>query len=138
MDNSVPIVATSVIWHIVWQLVAGSDLTSPELAGRIRARLVSVHQQSGRELLHYLLTPTEMHVLARTTSGKKLRGRVAGTSDPGYGATATMIGEAAICLAKDSARLAPRFGVLTPATAMGMRLVERLQSAGMTFDIHEA
>ena len=80
----------------------------------------------------------EMHVLARTTSGKKLRGRVAGTSDPGYGATATMIGEAAICLAKDSARLAPRFGVLTPATAMGMRLVERLQSAGMTFDIHEA
>jgi len=79
----------------------------------------------------------EMHVLARTQSGKKLRGRVAGTSDPGYGATATMIGETAICLAKDGARLAPRYGVLTPATAMGMRLVERLQSAGMTFDIHE-
>jgi hypothetical protein len=65
MENSVPTMATSVIWHIVWQLVQGSDLTSPELAGRIRARLLSVHRRPGRELLHYLLTPTEMHLLSR-------------------------------------------------------------------------
>lgn len=65
MDNTAPIAATSVIWHIVWQLVQGSDLASPELAGRIRARLLSVHRRPGRELLHYLLTPTEMHLLSR-------------------------------------------------------------------------
>ncbi|MDP9123714.1 MAG: hypothetical protein M3N82_03810 [Pseudomonadota bacterium] len=65
MENSVPIVATSVIWHIVWQLVQGNDLTSPEVAGRIRARLLAVHRRPGRELLHYLLTPTEMHLLSR-------------------------------------------------------------------------
>ena len=80
----------------------------------------------------------EMHVLALTESGKRLRGRVAGNSDPGYGETAKMIGESAICLAKDGARLMPRYGVLTPATAMGMRLVERLRKVGMTFDMHEA
>lgn len=80
----------------------------------------------------------EMHVLAKTESGKRLRGRVAGTRDPGYGETAKMLAESAVCLAKDGARLEPRFGVLTPATAMGMRLVERLRSAGMTFDIHDA
>jgi len=43
-----------------------------------------------------------------------------------------------MCLAMDGPRLEPRFGVLTPATAMGMRLVERLRAAGMTFDVHDA
>lgn len=80
----------------------------------------------------------EMHVVAKTESGKRLRGRIAATRDPGYGETAKMLAESAMCLAKDGARLEPRFGVLTPATAMGMRLVERLRAAGMTFDIHDA
>ncbi|MBX3224963.1 MAG: saccharopine dehydrogenase NADP-binding domain-containing protein [Labilithrix sp.] len=80
----------------------------------------------------------ELHVLAETESGRRLRGRVAGTKDPGYGETAKMLSESAMCLAKDGARLEPRFGVLTPATAMGMRLVERLRTAGMTFDVHDA
>ena len=79
----------------------------------------------------------EMHVLAETESGKRLRGRIAGTRDPGYGETAKMLSETAMCLAKDGARLDARFGVLTPASAMGMRLVERLRAAGMTFDMHD-
>ncbi len=79
----------------------------------------------------------EMHVLAKTESNKRLRGRIAGTRDPGYGETAKMLGESAICLAKDEARLEPRFGVLTPASAMGKRLIERLRTAGMTWDIHD-
>lgn len=77
----------------------------------------------------------EMLVLARTESGKAVRGRVAGTKDPGYGATATMLAETAIGLAKDGAR---RFGVHTPATSLGMRLVDRLRLAGMTFEIGNA
>ena len=60
---------------------------------------------------------------------------VKGTSDPGYGETAKMLGESALCLAEDAARLDPRFGVLTPASAMGMRLVDRLRAAGMTFTV---
>lgn len=79
----------------------------------------------------------EMHVLARTESGRRLRGRIAGTKDPGYGGTAVMLAESAMCLAKDP-QLPDRFGVLTSATAMGMRLVERLRSAGMTLEIHDA
>jgi short subunit dehydrogenase-like uncharacterized protein len=79
----------------------------------------------------------EMHVVAKTESGKRLRGRVAGTQDPGYGETAKMIAETALCLAKDTPRLPDRFGILTPASAMGIRLVERLRDAGMTFDIDD-
>ena len=46
-----------------------------------------------------------------------------------------MLGESALCLAEDAALLEPQFGVLTPATAMGMHLVERLRRAGMTFAV---
>ncbi|MFL5413828.1 MAG: saccharopine dehydrogenase, partial [Myxococcales bacterium] len=61
--------------------------------------------------------------------------RVEGTSDPGYGETAKMLGESALCLALDRDQLEPRHGVLTPASAMGNRLIERLRAAGMTFAI---
>jgi len=65
----------------------------------------------------------------------RLTGRVEGTSDPGYGETAKMLGESALCLALDDASLDARYGVLTPATAMGMVLVARLRRAGMVLDV---
>ena len=82
----------------------------------------------------------EMHVVAETESGRKIRGRVAGRpeSDPGYGGTAVMLGESAMCLAKDEKTLPDRFGILTPATGMGDALVKRLRAAGMTLEAHNA
>ena len=67
--------------------------------------------------------------------GLRAHATVKGTSDPGYGETAKMLGESALCLAEDDALLEPRYGVLTPASAMGMRLVDRLRRAGMTFSV---
>lgn len=75
----------------------------------------------------------EVHVLAETEDGRKLRGLVKGTSDPGYGETSKMLAESALCLAKDD--LASKGGVLTPAAAMGATLIARLRSAGMTWDV---
>jgi short subunit dehydrogenase-like uncharacterized protein len=66
---------------------------------------------------------------------RKLRGTIRGTSDPGYGETAKMLSEAAVCLAKDGDVIRREGGVLTPAACMGMRLVQRLRDAGMTFDV---
>jgi short subunit dehydrogenase-like uncharacterized protein len=62
---------------------------------------------------------------------------VKGTSDPGYGETAKMLTESAVCLAldPDAAGTTREGGILTPASAMGMRLVDRLRRAGMTFDV---
>jgi short subunit dehydrogenase-like uncharacterized protein len=74
----------------------------------------------------------EIH--ARTSTGARYVARVAAKGDPGYAATAVMMGESALCLALDRERLPARAGVLTPATAMGMTLVERLRAAGMTFE----
>jgi short subunit dehydrogenase-like uncharacterized protein len=53
--------------------------------------------------------------------------------DPGYGHTAKMIAEAARCLVEDRERLPARYGVLTPASAMGERLIERMRGTGMDF-----
>ena len=60
---------------------------------------------------------------------------VAAKGDPGYAATAMMMGESALTLALDHDRLPPHTGVLTPATALGAPLVERLRTAGMTLDV---
>ena len=51
--------------------------------------------------------------------------------DPGYASTAKMLGESALCLARDP--LTSPGGVLTPAFAMGNALAERLRGAGLTF-----
>jgi short subunit dehydrogenase-like uncharacterized protein len=67
--------------------------------------------------------------------GQTVRGLVADQRDPGYGSTAVMLSEAALCLAFDGAQLQVEGGILTPASAMGMRLVERLRAAGMTFEV---
>jgi short subunit dehydrogenase-like uncharacterized protein len=65
----------------------------------------------------------------------RLLATIRGKSDPGYGETAKMIGESAICLARDD--VAPRGGVLTPASCMGLKLVDRLRAAGMDFAVEE-
>ena len=54
-------------------------------------------------------------------------------ADPGYGSTAKMLGESALCLANDE--LAGDGGVLTPSVAMGDALVGRLRRAGLTFGV---
>ena len=73
-----------------------------------------------------------MRIHTRTSSGERYVARVEATGDPGYQATAVMLGESALCLAFDTGRLPGRAGVLTPATAMGSVLAARLRSAGQT------
>jgi len=63
-----------------------------------------------------------------------LRGRVCGDQDPGYGSTSKMLGECAVCLARDA--IEGPGGIWTPAALMGDPLLERLpRSAGVTFEI---
>jgi len=55
--------------------------------------------------------------------------------DPGYGETAKMLSEAALCLAHDE--LPQTAGQVTPAVAMGDRLIDRLRRAGIRFEVVE-
>ncbi len=78
-----------------------------------------------------------MVVDADTEGGRHYRATVAGKGDPGYAATSVMLGEVALGLALDGDRLPDRAGSLTPATALGDVLVERLRAAGLTYEVEE-
>ena len=70
----------------------------------------------------------------RTSAGARFVCHVEAKGDPGYAATSVMLAESALALALDGDRLPPRAGVLTPATGIGMTLVERLRRQRFTFD----
>ncbi|KPK54889.1 MAG: saccharopine dehydrogenase [Myxococcales bacterium SG8_38_1] len=74
-------------------------------------------------------------LLVALGDGNEVRGIVSDKRDPGYGSTAVMLSESALCLALDGAELDTAGGILTPASAMGARLIERLRNAGLTLEI---
>ena len=74
------------------------------------------------------------HAEHPTDRSKSLRARVGGDRDPGYGATSRMLGEAAVCLAKDDIEVGG--GIWTPASALAPVLIPRLEkNAGMSFEM---
>jgi short subunit dehydrogenase-like uncharacterized protein len=71
-------------------------------------------------------------IFTTTTTGARYRARVRAKGDPGYAATAIMLGEAALALVHNRDELpATPGGVLTPATGIGDALVTRLNAAGV-------
>ena len=75
-----------------------------------------------------------MEVTGEATNGARYRTTVAAPYDPGYSGTAVMLGQAALALLQDGDALPDAAGVLTPATAIGMPLVERLREHKFTLD----
>ena len=74
-------------------------------------------------------------IFTTTSTGARYRSRVAADGDPGYAATAIMLGESALALALDRDRLPDANGILTPATGIGAVLADRLRAAGMTLAV---
>src|SRR6478735_1588247 len=75
-----------------------------------------------------------MEVTAQATNGARYRTTVAAPYDPGYSGTAVMLGQAALSLVEDGDRLPEAAGVLTPATALGAPLVDRLRAHRFTLE----
>ena len=74
-----------------------------------------------------------------TKGGDKLRAKVTGDADPGYGSTSKMLAESAICLALCEDKLEVGGGFWTPSSAMGDHLLNRLEdNAGLTFELVES
>jgi short subunit dehydrogenase-like uncharacterized protein len=83
-------------------------------------------QRQGSYDLRFLGLSGDGSVLVRT--------RVTGDRDPGYGSTAKILGQAAVCLANDISDHVPG-GFWTTATLFGDKLVSRLRErAGLTFE----
>lgn len=79
--------------------------------------------------------------LARSASGKVVRGHIADVGDPGNRGTTKMLCESALALVvnRDELPGGPAMGgILTPASAFGDVLVRRLRAAGMRIRVNPA
>jgi short subunit dehydrogenase-like uncharacterized protein len=72
-----------------------------------------------------------VRLVAEGEGGERLVYVASDRADPGYGSTSKMLGEAALCLARDP--LTSPGGMLTPSVAMAQPLLDRLRRAGLTF-----
>ena len=99
------------------------------LVERILPKSGSGPSEKARENGHY-----RVETYTTTTSGARYRATMAQKGDPGYKATAVLLGECALALALDRDRLSRLHGVLTPAACMGDVLLTRLPAAGVTLE----
>lgn len=130
----------------------GSSPVAPAIAAMTNATITGASRLGGaflgiipRSLLESLVPrPTgagspdgdyRVETYAKTTVGARYVASMAQQGDPGYAATAVLLGESALTLALDRDRLPNRCGVLTPASAMGDALLERLAAAGVAVRI---
>ncbi|KAJ1821356.1 hypothetical protein LPJ56_001161 [Coemansia sp. RSA 2599] len=72
--------------------------------------------------------------LEASTESHVFYGKVAGSSDPGYGETIKYLGESALCLALDRDD-SFRPGVYPPSVIMGKALLRRLRKKGCQFEV---
>ena len=78
----------------------------------------------------------DLRFVGTTADGRRIRTKVTGDRDPGYGSTGKMLGQAAACLALDVDKAATPGGFWTPATIFGDRLIQRLTAhSGLTFEL---
>ena len=126
-------------------------MNARKLAGMLGAFLLLASRPGLRPLLlSFLPSPGEgpnreeqekgyCRILFRgqTDQGDELTARVHISCDPGYSGTAIMLAESALCLVQDEDKLTDNFGVLTPASAMGVHLIRRLCSAGIIFSVDD-
>jgi saccharopine dehydrogenase (NAD+, L-lysine-forming) len=131
----------------------GSSLAAPAMAAMTNATITGASRLGGAylrmwppRLLESLIPRPNgdgaprghyrVETYATTTTGARYMASMAQQGDPGYAATAVLLGESALALARDREQLSDRRGVLTPASAMGDVLLKRLAAIGVT--VHTA
>ncbi|WP_159841546.1 saccharopine dehydrogenase family protein [Nocardia sp. CY41] len=132
-----PLVAAGMAGGIVAGMTAGA-LLSRAAAGRKLLDRVLPKPGTGPDEKARKSGWFTMKTFAHTTSGAKYVATFSGTGDPGYQATAVLLGESGLCLAFDTDKQPELAGILTPAAAMGDALTERLRAAGMTITVDRA
>ena len=123
-------------------LVTGSLPATVGVMAGVGGVAAVAHLRVGRNLLRKLHSPGEGPDLAKRarsffrlrfaaeTPDQRLITEVSG-GDPGYGETAKMLAESALCLAFDGIEVGG--GQVTSAVALGDKLIERLLRAGIQF-----
>jgi hypothetical protein len=87
-------------------------------------------RESSLDEIHY-----RIELCARSDSALAARAMVDGRGHPGYRSSPNIVAEVGVLLAREDA-LPERYGVLTPASALGTGVCDRLAPAGLTFEFH--
>ncbi len=78
----------------------------------------------------------DIRLFGQTAKKDTMNTKVIGDKDPGYGSTSRMLAQAALCLAQDVSKEDIGGGFWTPASAMGDKLLIRLENhAGLSFEV---
>ncbi len=78
----------------------------------------------------------DIRFFGTTTKQDTISTKVTGDRDPGYGSTSRMLTQSALCLAQDISQDEVAGGFWTPASAMGDKLMQRLEDhAGLSFEV---
>ncbi|MBO1530443.1 saccharopine dehydrogenase NADP-binding domain-containing protein [Psychrobacter sp. F1192] len=78
----------------------------------------------------------DIRFFGETSNKDTISTKVTGDKDPGYGSTSRMLAQSALCLAQDVSKQEVAGGFWTPASAMGDKLLTRLeQHAGLSFEV---
>ena len=129
-------------WAMAASVAAPLAHLSATIAGPLRFQ-----RQALRALLQWLVpTPGsgpseraldaigyELEVVARGARGARFRGRVVAQGHPGYRSTPEMAVCVALGLADGSLGRTPHYGIVSPATGLGIEAVPALQAAGLSF-----
>jgi short subunit dehydrogenase-like uncharacterized protein len=129
-----PLVAAGMAGGIVATMAAGAVLSRVSVGRKLLDRMLPKPGTGPSEKVRTSGWFT-MKTFMRTSSGAKYVATFAGTGDPGYQATAVMLGESGLCLAFDGDKQPELAGILTPAAAMGDALTDRLRAAGLTIEV---
>ena len=106
------------------------DKLPRRLVDRVLPKPGTGPSESQRENGHYTV-----ETYTTTTTGARYRATMAQKGDPGYKATAVLLGECGLALALHRDTLSELRGVLTPAAAMGDALLDLLPAAeGVTLE----
>ena len=78
----------------------------------------------------------DIRFFGETSEKDSISTKVTGDKDPGYGSTSRMLAQSALCLAQDVTKAEVAGGFWTPASAMGNKLLTRLEDhAGLSFEV---
>lgn len=78
----------------------------------------------------------DIRFFGKTAKQDTINIKVTGDKDPGYGSTSRMLAQSALCLAQDISKDDVDGGFWTPASAMGNKLIQRLEDyAGLSFEL---
>ncbi len=123
-------------------MMTGGNLATLELGSRFLDRVPrrllervlpkpgSGPSEQTREKGHYTV-----ETYTTTSTGARYVARMSQQGDPGYKATAVLLGESGLALALDRDKLSDLRGILTPAAAMGDALMARFPAAGVSLEV---